>query len=128
MSKITTITRGTYFTALGLFTVAHEQIAKADACIAELEKLLGVPESDRLSSHFADEAYSRGAASLDEALKRADYVVSETGFNLQQKATAMADALERSDEAKTDPIFNDAAAVIRELAAAVDRKVEVTSQ
>lgn len=117
------ISRGTYLKALGLFTLAKHHIGRGDELAEALERMLGVPDDDLRCSHFCDELYSYGERSLDAALQRAEYtVVDEPPDVLIAGARTMAAALDGSDEAKTDPIFTDAAGTIRELVKALETK------
>jgi hypothetical protein len=78
MAKTKTISRDVYLKALGLFHMAKMHATRADEFAAELEEILGVPAKDRRGSHFNDEVFSDGPGDLDDALRRADYVVEES--------------------------------------------------
>lgn len=70
-----TISRDTYLKALGLYHLAHQHSEKSNELADALEEILAVPEEDRRSSHFYDEVFRYGLGSLDDALRRANYVV-----------------------------------------------------
>lgn len=73
MSDGKMIDRATYFSALGLFTVASKHMLMAKAAEGFLEELLGLESG---ASHLSDEIYSPGSHNgFDEALKRAGFVV-----------------------------------------------------
>lgn len=70
------ISRDDYLKALGLFHLAREHYKKTSEFVRALEILMRVPDDDLSISHFADEVYSLDDASLDAAMKRADYIVA----------------------------------------------------
>jgi len=71
------ISRDTYLKALGLYHLAHQHYEKSNEFADALEEILDVPTKDRRSSHFYDEVFNCGPGSLDDALRRADYVVED---------------------------------------------------
>lgn len=81
------ITRDVYLKALGLMTLGNSYSRKADECRDELEALLDVPETDRGMSHFGDELYSSDP-DLDDALRKADYVVTSGDSSLRNTEQA----------------------------------------
>lgn len=72
-----TITRKTYLMALGLFTLGASYQRKAADCVTELEKLLGVPDSDLRMTVFGDAIFSGGDTTLDEAMRRCGITIEE---------------------------------------------------
>ena len=77
MTEGKTISRNVYLKALGLFHLAKMHSTKADEFAAALEEILGVPAKYRRGSHFNDEVFGDGPGDLDDALRRADYVIEE---------------------------------------------------
>lgn len=71
------ISHQTYLMALGLFTLGASYQRKASDCVTELEKLLGVPDSDLGMTVFGDAIFSGGDTTLDEAMRKCGITVEE---------------------------------------------------
>lgn len=67
----TTITRGSYLAALGLYTMAKRHYRKSDEFAKELEALLGVEVG---ASHVSDAIFSEDG-DFDRALERENIIV-----------------------------------------------------
>lgn len=114
----TTITPDVRLAAFGLFTIARQHEVSSIKLHRALNRMLGRDENyqERLSDllwGFTDGEVS--AAEFDEALKCEGITVEPDP--LAEEASGMIKALTEATEASTDPIFDDAADIIRKLLA-----------
>lgn len=112
----TTIDRDTYLRAFALFTTACDLSRQYNVLREQLARVLGLP--DRTELGWIDEAMwdeDGSASEFDKALEKDGFIVIDD--TLIEAARSMVATLERANEAKDDPIFGDAADLIRQLAA-----------